>query len=668
MLVVQRPQRGRSVGLHGLVALWVVVLLASACAQDPPALDPRCEAGATAIHAVQGDGPTSPLENRRTTVQGVVTAAFQGDPADPFRRDLGGIYLHTPGGEDDGDPATSEGLFVETRAPAPAPVGALVRVSGTVVEAYGMTTLTGVREVVDCGVRPGPPAPTALRLPVDPADLEALEGMPVRLPQALVIAEYFDYDRFGEIVLALPQDGLDRPLEATQRFAPTDPRAAAWEAAQDRRRIVLDDGRNDQNPSPVRHPNGEVFTLENRFRGGDVVRDATGMLHYAYGDWRVHPTAPAEHLPRARTPSVPPAVGAADGTPPDVVVAAMNVQNYFVDVGDDCGPSGGMDCRGADDARELDRQRAKLVAALAALDADVLALVELQNAPDDRAAADLAAGLRAATGAPWRHVAVGAMGTDAIAQAILYRPDVVAPVGTPAVLDDVRFTDPRATGRGKNRPALAWSFAPARDGHESDPDPALDPASDAAAEAAVTIVVNHLKSKGSSCGPGDDGPLQGSCAGTRTDGVRALLAWLAQDPTGVDAPWLVLGDLNAYPKEDPIAALLAGPDGAPATADDPVDLLAGEGVDRVTTFVFDGRFGRLDHAVAHPDLVTRSGGPRVTGAAVWPINAPEVDLIDYDLSYKGPAEADLYAPDPFRASDHDPVRVGLAFDGGRAPD
>ena len=638
---------------RAVAALGAAALLTSACAQDPPALDARCGPSATPeptpLHAIQGNGPTSPLENRRATVQGVVTAAFQGDPADPFERDLGGFYLHTPPGQDDGDPATSEGLFVESAAPAQ--VGAVVRAAGTVVEAYGMTTLTGVRDVIDCGARVAPPAPAPLRLPADDAAREALEGMPVHLPQALAIAEYYDYDRFGEVVLALPQEGADRPIQATQVFAPDDPRAAAWETAQEPRRITLDDGRNDQNPSPVRHPDGTVFTLEHRFRGGDAVRGATGMLHYAYGSWRIHPTAPAEHVRRAPIPSAPPDVRAAYGTPPDVVVATLNVQNYFVDVGDDCGPTGGMECRGADDARELARQRAKLVAALAGLDADVLGLVELQNAPDDRAAADLAAGLRDATGHPWRHVAVGAMGTDAIAQAVLYRTDVVAPVGTPAVLDAVTFTDPRATGRGKNRPALAWSFVPA------------DRSADGGG-GAVTIVVNHLKSKGSSCGAGDDGPLQGSCAGTRTDGVRALLAWLEQDPTGIDAPWLVLGDLNAYPKEDPIAALLAGPDGSTGTPDDPIDLLASEGPDLVTTFVFDGRFGRLDHAVAHPDLATgrATGTPRVTGAGVWAIHAAEVDLIDYDLTYKGPAEADLYAPDPYRASDHDPVRVGIAFD------
>ncbi len=81
-----RPAPPHRTALHRtppVLAAALGLLLAAACAQDPPALDPRCEAGATAIHAVQGDGPTSPLENRRTTVQGVVTAAFRVDPPAP---------------------------------------------------------------------------------------------------------------------------------------------------------------------------------------------------------------------------------------------------------------------------------------------------------------------------------------------------------------------------------------------------------------------------------------------------------------------------------------------------------------------------------------------------------------------------------------------------------
>jgi uncharacterized protein len=70
-------------------------------------------------------------------------------------------------------------------------------------------------------------------------------------------------------------------------------------------------------------------------------------------------------------------------------------------------------------------------------------------------------------------------------------------------------------------------------------------------------VVNHLKSKGSDCnavGDPDTGDGQGNCNGTRTDAAEALVDWLATDPTGSGDPdVLVIGDMNAYAKEDPIA-------------------------------------------------------------------------------------------------------------------
>ena len=49
----------------------------------------------------------------------------------------------------------------------------------------------------------------------------------------------------------------------------------------------------------------------------------------------------------------------------------------------------------------------------------------------------------------------------------------------------------------------------------------------------------------------------------------------------------------------------------------------------------------------------------MTGTTIWHINADEPDLIDYDMSFKQPAQDALFAPDPFRSSDHDPVIVGL---------
>jgi len=159
------------------------------------------------------------------------------------------------------------------------------------------------------------------------------------------------------------------------------------------------------------------------------------------------------------------------------------------------------------------------------------------------------------------------------------------------------------------------------------------------------VVVNHFKSKGSACddiGDPDIGDGQGNCNLTRTSAAIALSNWLASDPTGSGDPdFLIMGDLNSYAKEDPIAALQSA---------EYTDMLAAYAGTEAYSYVFDGQSGYLDHALANGNLVSQ-----VTDVAVWHINADEPAALDYN-DYNQP---DLYAPDPYRSSDHDPVLVGL---------
>jgi hypothetical protein len=159
------------------------------------------------------------------------------------------------------------------------------------------------------------------------------------------------------------------------------------------------------------------------------------------------------------------------------------------------------------------------------------------------------------------------------------------------------------------------------------------------------VVVNHLKSKGSDCGgPPDDDPVQGNCNDTRTKGAAYLVGWLTTDPTGSgDADFLVIGDLNAYGMEDPIIELVD---------EGYTDLLDAYQGESAYTYIFDGQSGYLDHALANPALVGE-----VSGATEWHINADEPPIIDYDEDYN---PAGYYSPDAYRASDHDPVIVGLS--------
>jgi predicted extracellular nuclease len=585
------------------------------------------------IHAVQGDGAASPLVGSTVRIEGIVVGDFQDDVG--ANGDLNGFFVQEEDADADANPLTSEGIFVfnGSNPSVDVNVGDLVAVEGEVSEfsrpgdSFSLTEITSFSDVTV--LSSGNPLPTAanLALPVTSADdFEPFEGMRVTFPQPLVIAEYFNFDRFGEIVLS-----SERRLTPTAEFEPgPDAVQAAADALLDR--ITLDDGRSSQNPDPAIHPNGSEFDLSNLFRGGDRLQDVTGVMDYAFNLYRVQPTQGANYSSDNPRPAAPGAVG---GT---LKVASVNVLNYFTtidDAGDICGPSSNQNCRGADNPEELTRQRDKLVAALAGIDADVAGLVEIENDPDNAALSDLVAGLNDVVGTgSYDYIATGPIGTDAIRVALIYKPGSVTPVGDFAILDnsvDGRFND------DLNRPVLAQSFM------------------DNAAGGIVTVAVNHLKSKGSGCaGDPDTGDGSGNCNLTRTAAAEALVDWLATDPTGSDADnFLVIGDLNSYDKEDPIDVLAAG---------GYVDLVSSFLGEDAYSFVFDGQIGYLDYALANEAL-----NEQVTGVSIWHINADEPDLIDYETGFKMPAQEAIYAPDAYRSSDHDPVIVGLDLCEATAP-
>ncbi len=409
--------------------------------------------------------------------------------------------------------------------------------------------------------------------------------------------------------------------------------------------ITLDDGRSTTNSDPALHPDGAIFDLTNLFRGGDTLTNVTGVMDYRYDLYRIQPTQGADYENTNPRTASPDEVGG------NTKVASANVLNYFttIDTGDwVCGPSLDMECRGADSQEELDRQRAKIVAELKAVNADVVGLMEIQNDGADQSAADLVAGLNDELGAgTYDYIHTGYIGTDAIKLALIYKPGAVTPVGNYAILDssvDPRFIDTA------NRPALAQSFQ------------------NNATNGIFTVAVNHLKSKGSACaGDPDLNDGAGNCNLTRTAAAQALVDWLASDPTvSGDADHLIIGDLNAYDKEDPIDAIKAGPDDVEGTADDYTDTIYKFQGEDAYSYVYDGQTGYLDQALTSATLT-----PQVTGVTIWHNNADEPDLIDYDMYYKKPAQDAIFAPDAYRASDHDPVVIGLQipyrFDGFFSP-
>ncbi len=562
------------------------------------------------IHDIQGSGTSTPIAGTTVTINGVVVGDFQGNSPT-----LRGFFVQEEDADADANALTSEGIFVFHSSTDVAP-GDVVSVTGRATEFSSLTQIDQVANVTVCDSGASV-TPAAITLPVGATgDWERWEGMLADFTQTMTVTENFSLGRFGEVVLS----STGRQYQGTHAAEPGAD-AAAVADLNARTRIVLDDANTFQNVDPTRYPTGGL-SAANTLRIGASVSDLTAIVHEGFGTYRLQPVADITFDGAAARPVNPPDVGG------DLQIAAFNVLNYFN--GDGLG-GGFPTARGANTAVEFGRQHDKIVAAIAAMDAEVVGLMEIENDGADAVPAiqTLVDGLNDVAGAGmYDYVETGVIGTDAIAVAIIYQPAAVTPTGTFAILDtsvDPRFDDTR------NRPALAQTFTETSSG------------------AVFTVAVNHLKSKGSGCGAGDDQPdqLGGNCNGTRTAAAEALADWLLADPTeSGDPDSVIIGDLNSYAMETPIDAL----DDAGFT-----DLLWElEGPDAYT-YVFQGASGYLDHAQA-----SASFAAQVTDAAPWHINTDEPPVLDYNTEFKSVNhQASLYAPDPYRSSDHDPVIVGL---------
>ena len=236
---------------------------------------------------------------------------------------LGGFFLQEEPADHDADPNTSEGIFVSAPSAPEVAVGDVVSVTGVAAEASGKTQIGNVTGVVIVGADPGAALATPVSLPVTAqSDWEKYEGMLVAFAQDLYISEFFNFDRFNEIVLS-----TDRQYQGTHSAEPG-PAANAVAAANALARITFDDGRSSQNPDPAIHPNGEEFTLTNTFRGGDILQEVTGVLDFAFGLYRIQPTQGATHVVANPRPTAP------DPIAGNIRVASSNVLNFFTHLDD----------------------------------------------------------------------------------------------------------------------------------------------------------------------------------------------------------------------------------------------------------------------------------------------------------------------------------------------
>jgi predicted extracellular nuclease len=523
-------------------------------------------------------------------------------------------------------------------------------VSGRVVEFSGTTQIdvTGSGSVTIISNSNTLPTSTSLTLPaLAGTDMEAtyenVENMLITYATDLVVSEYFNLARYGELVL----NANNRARQFTDNNEPNVGGYAAYLSQLESSRIILDDDNNIQNSNISGSIDEPYFwplpglSNTNFIRGGDQISNLTGIMHWSFAGqngtdaWRIRPVV--NEFTYVFT-SVNPRISSPENVGGSLKVASFNVLNYFTTLNE----------RGANSPAELDRQREKIAAAICGLNADIVGLIEIEN-NGTVAINDLlngSNGINTLCGSTYAALNTGVIGTDQIAVAFIYNTATVSLEGAFAVLDssvDPRFDDNR------NRPALAQTFRQISN------------------QGQLTVVVNHLKSKGSSCASDGDPDLNdgaANCNLTRAQAAAALVDWLATDPTSSGDPdYLIIGDLNSYKNEDPIDNILLGSDDTSGSTDDYNNLIDDyQGVNGYS-YLFDGQLGYLDYALA-----TGSLSGQITGTTVWHVNADEIALFDYNDDIQDTGEAafqressalPIYEVNAFRASDHDPVLVGI---------
>ncbi|MBL0613190.1 ExeM/NucH family extracellular endonuclease [Aeromonas veronii] len=694
-------------GTRTLLSLAVGLALASSgahaafvCPSDPAQLTP--------IPTIQGTGSASALATQTVTdkngnvtgkistgtfnVRGIVTTLGQSLTK--------GFYLTDPVG--DGDPATSDGIFVylndkdfATKYKDIKP-GAEICLEAKVEEYYGGTQLKPTFESSKARLQvtaQGLNVPTSV-LQVNEGEtlaqaLNRQEGMRVRLDSSsdlhLTRNYGFDYKVYRNNVELSHKAPLLKP---TQLHVANSADAVALATQNGSNRLVVE--------SDYKAPDGVLPWFpswdadQGYLRIGDQLTGLEGVIVYNKDAFRL--VVPSDITLTAgallRSPEEDRQDAPARLAGSDLRIGSFNVLNYFTShssIGgalnilckDQADADNAKGCnRGAKSQPEFEKQRTKIVNAITAMGADLLGLMEMENNgfEDNSALHNLVTRLNEQQKDPSKHYAyvrlpVTALtdgkffGGDAIMVAMLYRPALLTPSGDASVikLPEQRYTTGGVAKTAGQRDSLVQTFTLAK------------------SKEPLTLVVNHLKSKGSGCYENGDGKtepadLQGKCTEFRVSAAKVLGEAVSKLPGQV----LLVGDFNSYAKEDPIRVLT---DYNPATSERKIvsashtfigdqsyeqlgrevtrsygliDLNVKFNKEKAISYSYDGELGTLDYALANPALASK-----VAGVADWHINSFESSLFEYGSQYTGSL---LKSDNPFSASDHDPIIVDLRLE------
>ncbi|WP_204358457.1 ExeM/NucH family extracellular endonuclease [Streptosporangium sp. 'caverna'] len=624
------------------------------------------------IASIQGTNTdTSPYKGQTVTTEGVVTAVYATGGFNGFFLETGGA-----GGTkaNDKTPGASDAVFVYgSESAGQVAIGESVRVTGEVTEFQGETEIqsptvtkldTALAAVVP-GRIPWPDMATD-------AAKEEHEGELIAPQGDFTVSDNYDANFYGSFTLAAGDTPLRQPTDVGSAGSADAKAAAADNAA---RMVTLDDGSSSNYSTSTSRdtPLPWLTTTKAVTVGAKVTFHEPVILEYRFSLWNFQPRqqvtddgAKVATFSDLRTGNQQPsAVGG------DISLATFNVENYFPMTGEDyvakglgkctyytdrqgnriavntcTGTDGGSGPRGAADQANFARQQSKIVTGINRLGASVVSLEEIENSvkfgePRDTALAGLVDALNAAAGSKvWAYAPSPSADKlpplsqqDVIRTAFIYKPANVTLVGPSTVLT------------GDSGPGQPFSIArqPLSQGFKK---------VGATDKDAFLVVANHLKSKGAGT-PLYDGDAedtsspavdQGAFNATRVRQAQAVSAFASQAAAdlGTDRIFL-LGDFNAYTHEDPMQVLYTDGYTDLGSTFDPSE----------STYSFNGMQGSLDHVLANP-----AAKAMVTGADVWQINAQE--SVAYNYSRYNYNAAQLFdGAEPFAASDHDPVIVGL---------
>lgn len=623
----------------------------------------------TPTYAIQGSGDSSPL---------IPEGSFSGDAVytsgivtDIVTSLYSGFFIQDASG--DGDTATSDGVFVYANStPTGLAVGDEVCIQGQVSEYYSSTQVSmtsGSYEILSSN---NTIEATQLDLNSDSLlhdQLEPYEGMFITTSNSDLIVSRnfsFDYDSYRNNMVMSHQEPI---YKSTHLYVAGSEEEVALATDNAKRTLYID---TDVKPSDGEIPYFPDFNAEDGYiRVGDEVTNLEGVLAYSYSQYRLiarddvalQKSDFTRDLESDRTSYGP--ILADDG---NLRVASFNVLNLFNS------PFGGAanahgDNRGAESETDYQVQIAKIANAISMIDADIVGLMEIENNgfSENSAIAALVDQINTtqpASALPYSYVTAGDdVGTDAIAVGLIYRADAVALVDDAVKIDmpEQHGTDADGTTFDKYmRVSLMQKFKHLETNRK------------------LSVVVNHLKSKGSSCieDSANENDAQGSCNAFRVSATVALGDYIENNVTG---DVLVMGDLNAYGKEDPLRVLT---DYDADTAERKIltaeqatlsgEVLNGGVATEVTksygftnlvehfqgakahSYTYSGELGSLDHALANPSLLKK-----VVATGDWHINSVESNLFEYSSEYTGDLAKSTNA---YSSSDHDPVIIEIEYE------